>query len=198
MFIHHHSRSQRAPDAKRRQSRRIQRRPRLRRSATTTGALAASFAAVLIAAFAPAALADPPTHTPFMPIADFTLADNCAFPVLVHIDTNREVTTTFSDGHTHVTGALTATLTNSADSAKSLHVNISGPGTFTPLPDGYTLQKAVGSWLFFFSPNQLGSGTPGRLILSTGTATALIDPNGNITTFTHTTGTTTDLCAQLA
>jgi hypothetical protein len=48
------------------------------------------------------------------------------------------------------------------------------------------------------SPNQLGPGTPGRLILTTGTVTALLDPNGNLIHFTHTNGTTTDLCAQLA
>jgi hypothetical protein len=147
---------------------------------------------------APNALADPPTHVPSMPIADFTLTDSCAFPVLVHIDTNKEVTTTFSDGHMLVTGSLTATLTNSTDPAKSVHVNISGPGTFTPLPNGHTLQKSVGPWLFFFSPNQLGPGTPGRLILTTGTVTALIDPSGSLTSFTHTNGTTTGLCGQLA
>jgi hypothetical protein len=153
---------------------------------------------LLIGALAPGAFASPPTHIPSEPIADFTLTNTCSFPVFLHVDTNKEVTTTFSDGHKLVTGSLTVTLTNVSDPARSIHVNISGPGTFTPLPNGGTLQRSVGPWLFFFPPNQLGPHSPGMLILTTGVATLVLDINGTPTSFTHTNGTTTDLCAELA
>ena len=198
MLSSHHPHRHPAAFASRVCQRANERSARAPRSATCKALLASSMAALLIAALAPGAMANPPTRVPSMPIADFTLTDSCSFPVLVHIDTNKEVTTTFTDGHRLVTGALKATLTNTTDPSKSLNVNISGPGTFTSLANGETLQKSVGPWLFFFSPNQLGPGTPGRLILTTGTVTAILDSNGNLTEFTHTNGTTTDLCTQLA
>jgi hypothetical protein len=197
MFSCHRPHRCRASFAPRGFPRYSQRSGRARRSATSKGLLAASLAALMLGVLAPGALANPPTHIPAGPIPDFTLTDSCKFPVLVHVDTNNEVNTTFSDGRTLVTGSLKVTLTDVTNS-KSIHVNISGPGTFTPLPNGETLQRSVGRWLFFFSPNQLGPGTPGRLILTTGVVTALLDQNGNLTSFTHTNGTTTDLCAQLA
>ena len=198
MFSCHHPHRWRASFARRGFSRDSQRSARWRRSPTSKGLLATSLAAVLIGALAPGALASSPTHIPSGPIPDFTLTDSCSFPVFVHVDTNNEVTTTFSDGHSLVTGSLTVTLTNVSNPSKSIHVNISGPGTFTPLPNGGTLQRSVGPWLFFFSPNQLGPGSPGMLILTTGVVTLLLDPSGTPTSFTHTNGTTTDLCAQLA
>jgi hypothetical protein len=97
-----------------------------------------------------------------------------------------------------VTGSLTVTVTNVINPSKSIDVNISGPGTFTPLPNGGMLQRSVGRWLFFFPPDQLGLGSPGMLILTTGVETLLLDPNMTPTSFTHTNGTTTDLCAELA
>jgi hypothetical protein len=171
---------------------------RPRRLATSSGLLAASVAVLVIGVLAPSALADRPTHIPPGQIPDFTLTDSCSFPVLVHFDTNKEVTTIFSDGSAHVTGSLKVTLTNVSNPPKSIDVNISGPGTFTPLSNGGTLQKSVGRWLFFFSPNQLAPGAPGVLILTTGTATAVLNPDGTLSSFTHTNGTTTDLCAALS
>jgi hypothetical protein len=171
---------------------------RWRRSPTSRVLLATSLAALLTGALAPSALASPPTRVPSGPIPDFTLTDTCSFPVLVHIDTNKEVTTTFFDGRMLVTGSLTVTLTNGSNPSRSIDLNISGPGTFTPLPNGGTLQTSVGPWLFFFSPNQLGPGSPGMLVLTTGVVTLMLDSTGTPTSFTHTNGTTTDLCAELA
>jgi hypothetical protein len=197
MFSCRHPHCWRASFAPRGFSRDGQRSARWRRSPMSKGLLATSLAALLIGALAPGALASPPTHNPTPPISDFTLTDSCSFPVFVHVDTDKEVTTTFSDGHYRITGSLTITLTNLSNS-KSIHVNVSGPGTFTPLPNGETLQRSVGPWVFPFAPNQLGPGTPGMLILTTGVATLVNDPSGTATSITHTNGTTTDLCAQLA
>jgi hypothetical protein len=159
---------------------------------------AAAVVALVVGVLAPSALADRPTRILPGPIPDFTLPDSCVFPVLVHIDTNREITTTFADGRTLVTGTLTVTLTNEATPSHVVSLNISGPGTFTPLSDGGTLQKAVGPWLWFFSPGQLGTGAPGILIYTTGLVTLISNADGSVRSFTHTQGTTTDVCALLA
>src|SRR5262249_12989272 len=78
-----------------------------------------------------------------------------------------------------------------------LSVNVSGPGTFTPLANGDVLQRSVGPWLWFFSPNQLAPGSPAMLAVTTGQVTLLTHPDGT-GTFTRKGGTTTDLCAVLA
>jgi hypothetical protein len=161
------------------------------------GLLAAVVGVVAIGLFAQAAFADPPVRVPPAPVPDFTVPDSCAFPVLVHTDTNKEVTTVFSNGRVLVTGALKGTLTNLDDPTKSIQVNIPGPGTFTATADGGSLLTASGPWLIFFSPDQLGPGTPGQMILTTGLFTLLTNPDGS-QVFTHTTGTTTDVCTLLA
>src|SRR5205085_351800 len=102
----------------------------------------------------------------------------------------------FSDGHTLVTGVLKVTLTNTT-TAKSIDLNISGPGTFTPLPGGESVSKSVGPWLFFFPANQLGPGSPPMLIRTTGQVTLLNHADGT-QTFIQKGGTSTDMCPLLA
>jgi hypothetical protein len=160
--------------------------------------LMVSLAVATVAALsAPAAFAEKPIRQPPVPVADFTIPDSCSFAVGVHADTNKEVTKTFSDGRTLVTGAFKFTLTNLANTSKSISINIPGPGTFTTTDDGGLLLTAEGPWLFFFAPDELGLGTPGMLLLTTGRATLQFNPDGT-EVFSHTTGTTTDLCAVLA
>lgn len=163
--------------------------------AKMTRLCAAAVVALIVAVLAPGAGADKPTRIPPGPIPDFTIPDSCAFPVLVHVDTNNETTKTFSDGRTQVTGALKVTLTNEANPSHVISLNISGPGTFTPLPDGGTNQKSVGPWLWFFAPGQLGP--DGILIFTTGTVILVSNADGTPRSFTHEHGTTTDVCALL-
>jgi hypothetical protein len=96
-----------------------------------------------------------------------------------------------------VTGAFKVTLTNMSDPAKSVDLNIPGPGTGTTTADGGLLLTAEGPWLFVFAPGDLGRGSPGTLIRTTGKATLLTNPDGS-QVFTHKAGTTTDVCASLA
>src|SRR5437867_2575059 len=160
------------------------------------GVLLVGIGVLAVGLLAPAAFADKPVRVLPTPIPDSTIADSCAFPVLVHVDTNKEVTTIFVNGNVLVTGAYKVTLTNAAQPTKSIQLNIPGPGTLTPASNGVLL-TAEGPWLFVFAPNQLGPGTPGMLILTTGGATLLFNSDGS-QVFTHTTGTTTDVCALLA
>jgi len=157
----------------------------------------AGTAAIALGLVVPIASADKPVRIPPGPVDDATLPDSCAFPVVLHTDTNKGVTTIFADGRILVTGAVKVTLTNANDPTKSVTLNIPGPGTFTTDPSGGPLLTARGPWIFIFSPGNLGPGAPGALIYTTGKATLLGNPDGT-QTFTHDHGTTTDLCALLA
>jgi hypothetical protein len=64
-------------------------------------------------------------------------------------------------------------LTNVDEPTHTLDVNVSGPGTFIPNPDGTTLLRAEGRSLFFFGPGELRAGSPGALIVTTGLVTEL-------------------------
>ena len=148
---------------------------------------------------AAAASADPPTREP-LPASDFQFpSDVCGFPVDVTVLTNREFLTTLSNGNLLLTGALKVRLTNANDPSKSIVVNESGPATFTPNGDGtFTVTVRGRAGLFFF-PGELGPGSPGALLLSTGLVTEQFDANFQLipgsAVFTHP---TEDLCAQIA
>jgi hypothetical protein len=91
-------------------------------------------------------------------------------------------------------------LTNVDEPTHTLDVNVSGPGTFIPNPDGTTLLRAEGRSLFFFGLGELRAGSPGALIVTTGLVTELFDTSFNLVSgsFSHRGGTETDICAALA
>jgi hypothetical protein len=152
--------------------------------------------ASIMLALVPVASADKPTRE-FLPSEDFVIEGICPFAVDVHILANNAFITTFSDGRQLLTGTLKVRLTNLDDPSKSLDVNISGPGVQRVTEEGEFVLKATGRWLFFFSPGDLGPGDPGLLVITTGLAILRVDAEGNFS-FTHRTGTTTDVCAALA
>jgi hypothetical protein len=162
------------------------------------GRLGAVFVAVMVAALAPSpAAADQPVREG-LPAAPFTLdASICGFAVDVAFPTNKEFSTTFANGKQIITGALTATLTNE-NSGKSIGINISGPGSFVPNGDGTTTFTLSGRSLIFLLPNQIGPGTPGRLILTSGPVVFQIDQNGNLTSLSITSASVQNMCAALA
>jgi hypothetical protein len=147
-------------------------------------------------ALSPAASADKPLRE-FLPAEDLVLEGICPFPVAVNVLTNKEFVTTFSDGRQLITGVFKLRLTNLDDPSKSLDVNVSGPGVITVSEEGELTLRAKGRWLFFFFPGDLGPGEPGLLVITTGLAVLTADAEGNLS-FTHRTGTTTDVCTALA
>jgi len=160
--------------------------------------LGAVFVAAMVAALSAApAAADQPVREG-LPAAPLTLdASICGFVVDVAFPTNKEFSTTFANGKQIITGALTATLTNES-SGKSIAINISGPGSFVPNGDGTTTFTLSGRSLIFLFPNQLGPGTPGRLILTSGPVVFQIDKNGNLTSLNITSASVQNMCAALA
>ena len=160
--------------------------------------LGAVFVAAMVAALsATPAAADQPVREG-LPAAPLTLdASICGFAVDVAFPTNKEFSTTFANGKQIITGALTATLTNES-SGKSIAINISGPGSFVPNGDGTTTFTLSGRSLIFLFPNQLGPGTPGRLILTSGPVVFQIDQSGNLTNLNITSASVQNMCAALA
>jgi hypothetical protein len=142
------------------------------------------------------ASADKPTRE-FLPADDAVLEGICPFAVEVQVLANNSYIKTFSDGRQLINGTLKVRLTNLDEPSRSLDANISGPGVQRESPEGEFVLRAKGRWLFFFFPGDLGPGEPGALVLTTGLAVLRFDADGN-GTFTHNTGTTTDVCAALA
>jgi hypothetical protein len=155
-------------------------------------------ATVLIAlAVAPAATADKPIREVHPSQEDGLITDQCAFPVLGHID-GPEIITTFTDKDGNPVKQIvvfpgnTLTFTN-VDTGKS--VTILGTGSFQRRanPDGSEADKVIGQG--FFSPNPV-TGEPGIWDLN-GHASATFDADGNLTSV-EISGQLVDLCPQLA
>jgi hypothetical protein len=157
-------------------------------------------AALALLAFASTAAAEKPVRFP-LPAGPFDLpADICGFVVHEDVLANNEYGKIFANGTFAINGTFKLRLTNPDKPTNTLDVNISGPGALIPNPDGTTSLRAEGRSLFFFFPGQLGPGSPGALILTTGLVTELFDETGNVVpgSFSHTGGTETDVCAALA
>lgn len=151
-----------------------------------------------VAALLPAsALADKPVREglPDSPVA--LDASICGFGVHETTVTNKEFITTFSSGKQIVTGALISTLTND-QTGKSITINISGPGTIVQNSDGAQTFTLLGRSLIWLYPNELGPGSPGRLIWTSGPVVFHVDANFNVVSFDITSARVLDLCAALA
>jgi hypothetical protein len=127
---------------------------------------------------------------------DVVITDQCAFPVLGHID-GIEIITTFTDAagipvkQVVVFPGNTMTLTN-LDSGTSLTIMGTGSSQLRANPDGSLSARAMGHGPFF--PNPI-TGEPGIWYLS-GQGKATIDAQGNVTSV-DLAGTLVDLCPRL-
>jgi hypothetical protein len=153
---------------------------------------------VLIAlAVAPAATANKPTREIIPAPDDVVINEQCAFPVLGHIE-GSEIDTTFTDRAGNPVKLLgvfpgnTLTLTN-LESGKA--ITVLGDGSFHAQlkRDGSGFILVTGHGASF--PNPI-TGEPGIWYLS-GRLSATFDAEGNMTS-ADSTGTLVDLCPQLA
>ncbi|HEY3018282.1 MAG TPA: hypothetical protein VGJ23_05575 [Gaiellaceae bacterium] len=144
----------------------------------------------------PTALADQPVRTPAPPPAgtSFTLSGVCAFDVQVTFLVNKEYTLTRSDGAQIITGRLVVEFTN-LSTDQSVVLNISGP-VFTSV--GSSTLILAGSSVIFYFPGDLGSGTPGALLLTHGPVIGTFGPTGALVSLAQTSASATDLCEVLA
>ena len=158
------------------------------------------------AAIAVLCLATPATAGPTRVPAPAGAADLpdffCGFAIHAEFPKNNEYSLIYSDAggtvtHTRTTGALAVTLTNSSN-GHTHTFNISGPGDLVPNADGSTTLTATGNWIFFFAPGQLGVGSPGSMVTSTGRTVLWTAANGFDQEIRSHTGTMSDVCAMLA
>jgi hypothetical protein len=158
----------------------------------------ATLAALVVATFAPAALAEGPTREPLPsdPL-EFPAGLVCPFPVLIEAATNKQTITTFPSGRVMITGAFRGRVTNLA-SGESLELNMPGPAVLTTNEDGTISLKATGRTLFFFFPGDLGSGQPGALLSLSGHVEEVLTGDFSaVISFDHV-GTSENLCETLA
>jgi hypothetical protein len=153
---------------------------------------------VLIAlAVAPAATANKPTREIIPAPDDRLITDQCAFPVLGHIE-GYEIDTTFTDSAGNPVKLLgvfpgnTLTLTNLL-TGTSITVGATGSFQLRLNPDGSASGMVTGQGAWLSNPV---TGEPG-IWHQSGRVTATIDAEGN-TTSVSSTGKLIDLCPQLA
>ncbi len=128
---------------------------------------------------------------------DVVITDQCAFPVLGHVD-GEEIITTFVDAagnpvkQIEVFPGNTVTFTN-RDSGASITIMGTGSSQLRAEPDGSFSAQTMGHGPFF--PNPL-TGKPGIWYLS-GLGKATLDSQGNVTS-AELAGQLVDLCPKLA
>lgn len=161
--------------------------------ASAIGALLALVALTLV----PVAAADKPSREIIPAPDDMVIGDQCAFPVLGHID-GYEIDTTFFDNAGNpfrLRGAFPAnrsTFTN-LDTGKSITVAATGSFHRTFAPDGTSFAMVTGTGAWLGNPV---TGEPG-IWFQRGRVSATLDPDGNPTSV-NSTGTLVNLCFQLA
>ena len=159
------------------------------------GALAVAVLAAL--AVAPAAIADKPDRPPPVPAPDdLVITDQCAFPVLAHIE-GGEIVTTFFDKAGNIVklhGAFpgqSLTVTN-LDTGKSITVVNAGSFQARAERDGSVRVSITGHGPI---PNFI-TGESGLWYLNGGQVLLTFDADGNLTS-ARSTGNLVNLCARL-
>jgi hypothetical protein len=117
----------------------------------------------------------------------------CSFAFSVDTVSVNEVLTVLDNGRVFVTGSSVERVTN-LDNGNSIVLNVSGPFTLSSA-DGVDTFVARGRNLWRFDQGALGPGQPGALLVTTGLAIFTQSASG--ITFTHTGGTTENLCETL-
>jgi hypothetical protein len=160
------------------------------------GLLLLSIALVALAVV-PAATAGKPTREIIPAPDDMVIAEQCAFPVLGHIE-GSEIDTTFTDKAGNPVKLLgvfpgnTLTLTN-LDTGKSITVGATGSFQLRVEPNGSASAMVTGQGVWLGNPI---SGEPG-IWYQSGRVSATFDTDGN-TTSIKSTGILVNVCTQLA
>ena len=157
------------------------------------------FVSIVFSAIAvtPPASANGPVREIHLSQDDVVITDQCAFPVLGHVD-GIEIVTTFTDAAGNPVKQIATfpgnmlTLTNVV-SGTSVTVTATGSSQLRAGSDGSLSARAMGHGPFFPHPI---TGEPGIWYLS-GQGTATYDPEGNMVSV-ELAGRLVDLCPRLA
>ena len=153
--------------------------------------------ALIVLAVVPAATANKPEREPVPAPGDMVITNQCAFPVLGHIE-GGEIDTTFFDKAGNIVKLLgvfpgqTLTLTN-LDTGKSITLTNAGSFHASAAPDGSVKVSITGHGPI---PNEV-TGEPGIWYLAGGHIVLALDADGNLTSV-EVRGNLVNLCNQLA
>lgn len=132
----------------------------------------------------------------FLPTDDTVLHGPCTFDVGYDVLANKEYGKVFAENTLTINGSFKVRLTN-LTSRKAMDVNVSGPGVITFYENGNLGVVARGNWIFYFNPGMFGPGSPGRLLLTSGHGTELLDASNNVLDWSPP-NKVTDACALLS
>jgi hypothetical protein len=116
----------------------------------------------------------------------------CDFPVLIEAERNNATIKTFANGRLFITGQFVTRVTNTSPGGRSITFNNSGPLTVTPNADGSVDLMVRGQSLLYFFAEDIGGR---RLLRMTGLVRETL--SATVTAFSHTGGTTENLCDTL-
>ena len=145
------------------------------------------------------ASAEAPTRIPW-PTESFTVdASICGFAVDVTVVSQNETLTIFSDGSVILTGTLKLAFSNTV-TGTTITRNVSGPVFVRPNADGSGTETLTGPSFLAFAAGDLGAGSAPMLAYTTGPVVLQFDSfvGGHIVGYSHTSGSTEDLCETLA
>ncbi len=150
-------------------------------------------AGALLLVVAPPAMANSDPHRFPFGWGSFDRYD-CGFAV--HFDTwSREYGSVSADGSVmRLTGAAGATL---SANGKTLELNLSGPATYTFLPDGGMVQVSQGRSILW-GPNLEAFGLPSNMVATSGPSVSTSDPDGAIVSMPIVPHVMVDVCAALS
>jgi hypothetical protein len=157
-------------------------------------ALMAVVALALIAA--QPALGAGPTREPLSSEAlAFPARLVCDFPVLIEAVRSNATIKTFANGRLIISGSFWSRVTNTRPGGgPSISFNNSGPLTLAPNADGSLDFMIRGQSLLYFFAEDLGGR---RLLRMTGLVRETLSSDNVVTEFSHTGGTTENLCETL-
>ena len=135
----------------------------------------------------------------FLPQEDEVISGICPFDLGIYVLENESFITTFFDKDGNVTkllisGRLVVELRNEQTGASHV-ADISGPGKVTFTEDSEVL-TALGNWLLFFFPGELGESEPGRAFLTSGRVVVEFSAEG--AAILEQRGRQVDVCALLS
>jgi len=166
---------------------------------TITRVVGLVFALIAVGVGTTPAAAQGPVRTPLINMPG-ELDGFCSFPIDVSFPVNDESSITFYDSagnpvKTLVDGHLVVTFTNVSDPAKSVTLNLSGPGIIVYNPDGSQTITFVGNSGVF-----LLQGSQPTLLITSGRVITIV-PSGSLTglgTLVSAVGRETNVCGLLA
>jgi len=155
---------------------------------------------VVVAAFAPAALATKPAKGPVLASnLDFAPGELCPFGVSIRTVETKQFFLAFSNGVLETHGSFTVSVTNT-NTQQTRYFNLPGMIRFEFLPNGIIRATGIGPTLSYLPTGAFLDNRPGALIYTDGRSVEVDDFSGPpfIVSFDVLSGNSENLCETMA